>query len=353
VNPRRERPDAPLGTLIFRAGLLPAETIESALEEGVKTGKRLGEILTERDLISEVDLARLLAGQKGFEFVTLREQVVDPTAAALFTEEQALLLRALPYAFDGDVPVVAIADPADEVLIGRIREALGREDARLVVTTRSELAAVAADVYSRPLTTPPVAPEPDLPIHEAPSNGSGPAEPATEAEHVSFDPAYDPEPFSGPEPVREDETVNGWKPVADEESVNGWKHIGEEETVDELQAVDEPEPTHDPEPVFAPRLDWSFASERELLAEAHPVGPVPEPQDELEPLAASAPEPEPGPANDDEPHSFHVPALDEPEAVAAVEPDTPAGDEPHSFHAPALDEPEPKTTRRNSGQPPG
>ena len=133
-TPLRERPDAPLGTLIFRAGLLPAETIESALEEGVKTGKRLGEILTERGLISEVDLARLLAGQKGLEFVTLREQIVDPSAAALFTEEQARLFRALPYAFDGELPVVAIADPTDDVLIRNIREALGREDARFVVS---------------------------------------------------------------------------------------------------------------------------------------------------------------------------------------------------------------------------
>ncbi|HWB57015.1 MAG TPA: hypothetical protein VG479_08780, partial [Gaiellaceae bacterium] len=106
-TPLRERPDAPLGTLIFRAGLLPAETIESALEEGVKTGKRLGEILTERGLIKEVDLARLLAGQRGLEYVTLREQIVDPAAAALFTEEQARLFRALPYTFEEGVPVVA------------------------------------------------------------------------------------------------------------------------------------------------------------------------------------------------------------------------------------------------------
>jgi hypothetical protein len=62
-TPLRERPDAPLGTLIFRAGLLPAETIENALEEGVKTGRRLGEILVERNLIKEEDLTRLLAGQ--------------------------------------------------------------------------------------------------------------------------------------------------------------------------------------------------------------------------------------------------------------------------------------------------
>ena len=154
-TPLRERPDAPLGTLIFRAGLLPAETIESALEEGVKTGKRLGEILTERGLISEVDLARLLAGQKGLEFVTLREQIVDPSAASLFTEEQARLFRALPYSFDGELPVVAIADPTDEVLMRNIREALGREEARFVVSARGELADIAADVYSKPLTPAP------------------------------------------------------------------------------------------------------------------------------------------------------------------------------------------------------
>ena len=158
-TPLRERPDAPLGTLIFRAGLLPAETIESALEEGVKTGKRLGEILTERGLISEVDLARLLAGQKGLDFVTLREQIVDTSAASLFTEEQARLFRALPYAFEGELPVVAIADPTDDVLMRNIREALGRDDARFVVSARGELAEIATDVYSRPLAPPAAAPQ--------------------------------------------------------------------------------------------------------------------------------------------------------------------------------------------------
>ena len=82
-TPLRERPDAPLGTLIFRAGLLPAETIENALEEGVKTGRRLGEILVERGLLQEEDLTRLLAGQKGLPFVSLRAEPIDPEATRL------------------------------------------------------------------------------------------------------------------------------------------------------------------------------------------------------------------------------------------------------------------------------
>jgi type IV pilus assembly protein PilB len=188
-TPLRERPDAPLGTLIFRAGLLPAETIESALEEGVKTGKRLGEILTERGLLKEVDLARLLAGQKGLDFVPVREHIVDPAAASLFTHDQARLFRALPYAFEEGVPVIAIPDPTDEVVLRNIREAIGREDVRFVVSTRGELAEIVEDVYSKPLAVPDKAaaepaPAPPAPAEEEPSfvqNPDPPAPPTVEA----------------------------------------------------------------------------------------------------------------------------------------------------------------------------
>src|SRR5919197_324265 len=158
-TPLRERPDAPLGTLIFRAGLLPAETIENALEEGVKTGRRLGEILVERGLIKEEDLTRLLAGQKGLPFVSLRERSVDPEAGRLLAEDQARLFTALPIGFEDGVPLVAVADPTNDVLNRNIREALGQE-ARFVVAARSELNEVIGEVFAGPLPTP--APTTDL-----------------------------------------------------------------------------------------------------------------------------------------------------------------------------------------------
>src|SRR4029453_2450867 len=99
-TPLRERPDAPLGTLIFRAGLLPAETIENALEEGVKTGRRLGEILVEPNLIKEEDLTRGLAGQKGLRYVSLGEHPIEPDATRLLAEDQARLFTALPIGYE-------------------------------------------------------------------------------------------------------------------------------------------------------------------------------------------------------------------------------------------------------------
>jgi type II secretion system (T2SS) protein E len=187
-TPLRERPDAPLGTLIFRAGLLPAETIESALEEGVKTGKRLGEILTERGLLKEADLARLLAGQRGLEFVNLREQIVDQSAAGLFNEDQARLFRALPYAFEDGSPVIAIADPTDDVLTRNVCEALGREDAKFVVSVRSELADIIGKVYANAAAAAQTAPF----VDQAP-------EPVPEADRVE-EPSFVREPVPAPEP---------------------------------------------------------------------------------------------------------------------------------------------------------
>ncbi len=329
-TPLRERPDAPLGTLIFRAGLLPAETIESALEEGVKTGKRLGEILTERGLISEVDLARLLAGQKGLEFVILREQIVDPAAASLFTEEQARLFRALPYAFDGELPVVAIADPTDEVLIRNIREALGREDARFVVTARGELAEISADVYSKPLQVPTPtaeaepAPEPEQAAEPAPedahTNGHAPADAGLiSAAPAPAPPGSDPEPVATePEPLAPES-----EPVVPEPTA---LQVPADDPVEPQITVPEPIETSEPQPVALnePTLEPQspLVVEPAPTAETAPEPPaVPEPSFDPEPVALT----EPQPAEDPEPPFVsEPPPAAEPEPVAAA----PAESEP-------------------------
>src|SRR5215211_1704416 len=63
--PHWQRPDAPLGTLIFREGLLSAEQLEGALGDAVRRGKRLGQVLVERGLLEESQVASIVARQKG------------------------------------------------------------------------------------------------------------------------------------------------------------------------------------------------------------------------------------------------------------------------------------------------
>jgi Type II secretion system (T2SS), protein E, N-terminal domain len=356
-TPLRERPDAPLGTLIFRAGLLPAETIESALEEGVKTGKRLGEILIERGLISEVDLARLLAGQKGLEFVTLREQVVDPAAATLFTEEQARLFRALPYSFDGDFPVVAIADPTDEVLMRNIREALGREDARFVVSARGDLAEIAADVYARahastpspqpgsePAPTAPVVPEPDFVAHAEDVNGNGFREPELLLRAPAPGPAVDAEPEPEPTPAVPAQPEAASPTVFQVPAFN--EPAPEEPTavkpVSELPT--EPEAPRETAAAPAPPPELAAAPEPQQFAVPAPSEPVPAPESlsGLEPTAEPEPVVEPEPALRVQPLEAPAPApalesvaSAEPVPLPPPEPTPPAPPHPPAAEAPA------------------
>jgi Type II secretion system (T2SS), protein E, N-terminal domain len=293
-TPLRERPDAPLGTLIFRAGLLPAETIENALEEGVKTGRRLGEILIERGLIKEEDLTRLLAGQKGLPFINLREQPIDPEAARLLAEDQARLFTALPIGFEDNAVVVALADPTNDVLTRNVREAIGQE-VRLVVAARSELNDMIGEVFSGALEAAPAAPEPE------------------------------PE----PQPLRVDTSV---PPAGPELAVADVEPQPEPaaEPVAEAEPMVEAGPEVEPEPHFD-------ASEYEFEA------PAPQPEPEPEP----APEPEPEP----EPAAVLEPVMEAPPEPPAPTYEAPAAPEP--FAAPLATEPvAPQSVPQSNGHVP-
>lgn len=118
------RADAPLGTLLFRAGLVPDDDLREALEHSKMHQVRLGEVLLQRRLVSERDLCRILSAQKGLEFVDVSKLDPDPRAVSLLPEEGAREWGALVIAIEGDKPVVAVADPSNRFLFGRITEAL-------------------------------------------------------------------------------------------------------------------------------------------------------------------------------------------------------------------------------------
>ena len=313
-TPLRERPDAPLGTLIFRAGLLPAETIENALEEGVKTGRRLGEILVERGLLQEEDLTRLLAGQKGLPFVGLRSEVIDPETTRLLSEDQARLFSALPIRFEEGLPLVAVADPTNDVLNRNIREALG-QDVRFVVAGRTELNEVIGEAYSGTLRA--VAPA---------------AEPATEGmREPEVEPEHEPEPELDATALRVDTSV---PPAAEEPSRPPY----------------DPEPQREPEPEPEPELD--VAPDPEPVLEALDPKPVLEAPAEPAPIL-EATEPEPvleapayaaAPAHEATPAYELAPAVElEPEPEPVLEPaatfDAPATNPDFEQPAPAYEAP--------------
>jgi hypothetical protein len=147
----------PLGTLIHRAGLLPVDQLEGALAEGSETGRRLGEILVARGLLEERQVAELIAGQKGVPFVELLPDAVDASARGLLPQIGVTRYGALAIEVEDGVPVVAIADPANDDVVAFIEESLGSRY-RLVVAPRVQIERAAGVTAPVSLVDP--APEP-------------------------------------------------------------------------------------------------------------------------------------------------------------------------------------------------
>jgi hypothetical protein len=127
----------PLGTLVYRSGLMPLETVNRALAEAAESGRRLGEVLLDYGL-PERDLTRLLAAQNGQEFVDLTEYPIDPEVAHLLPRTVAETYCALPLSREGDCILVAVPDADNASHLTRLQEAL-HSPIRQVTAARSDI----------------------------------------------------------------------------------------------------------------------------------------------------------------------------------------------------------------------
>ena len=234
--------DMPLGTLIFRAGLIAPQQLEDALAEGLRSGKRLGEVLLSRGWLSEEDLARLLAGQKGLPYADLDKIAIDRELARAMSYDDARSEMALPVVTEFGLPVVAMADP-DETAMERLRAQLGPE-VRFVVGAPSVLVRLIDEVLGD-------APTPGLVVAPAttdyqfapvePAPVAAPvAEPATEPESAPLEPvAVDSSDQEAPAPAPEPST-HEIRPIIVEGEIE-YPTFGEFQPIPETESITKPE----------------------------------------------------------------------------------------------------------------
>ena len=115
-----------LGTLLLEEGIVTEEVLKTGLDIHQETGRPLGRVLVEENLVEERDLVRVLAKNIGIEFVDLDEGAVDPAAAALIPEALARRYAALPIGFEDDKLVIAMADPNNIVAIDELEMIINR-----------------------------------------------------------------------------------------------------------------------------------------------------------------------------------------------------------------------------------
>ncbi len=132
------RDSGTLGALLIEEGLLTQDALEKGTAMAAETGRPLGRVLVEENIVGEADLVRTLAKHIGVEFVDLSSLTVDPAAASLIPESLARRYAAIPYAFENDKLLVAMSDPANVLAIDDIRAISGR-DVLAKVATKSDV----------------------------------------------------------------------------------------------------------------------------------------------------------------------------------------------------------------------
>jgi type IV pilus assembly protein PilB len=105
-----------LGTILAERGLIDPARLAEALAEAQATNQRVGEVLLRKGWIYEQELARALAHQYGLEYVDLNTASVNPRDAALLDPGVGQRCRAVPICTAGEEIVVAVADPASDVV---------------------------------------------------------------------------------------------------------------------------------------------------------------------------------------------------------------------------------------------
>ena len=94
-------------------------------------------MLIEEKLVSHDDVVRLLGEQRGMPYLDLSVLDPDPEALRLLPRSTVRLFRTLPVGFARGLPVVAVADPTDELALARARSFLN--DVRFVASSDREI----------------------------------------------------------------------------------------------------------------------------------------------------------------------------------------------------------------------
>lgn len=142
------RPKLRLGDVLVEQQLISAEQLTQALELQRATGKKLGRLLIEANLITEEALAHVLARQLRAPFVNLKTFPLKTELVRLLPETPARRFRALVLEERGDTLLVAMADPLDLFAFDELAKILKRRLAMAVVA-ESQLAAVYDRHYRR------------------------------------------------------------------------------------------------------------------------------------------------------------------------------------------------------------
>lgn len=139
-----------LGSLALKKGLISQEQFDQAAAQQQQTGILLGRALIEQEVLTEAQLAALLAEQAGIPFLETLEPPAGKAAEALSSallRIDAVQYEAVPFKQKGDTLVIALADP------NRMRDlkAIIERPVEFVCTSPDQIKACIDNLYDESL----------------------------------------------------------------------------------------------------------------------------------------------------------------------------------------------------------
>jgi type IV pilus assembly protein PilB len=140
-----------LGETLIQAGLITDDDLRSALAEHKRTGERLGAVLVRMNLATERQIAKALAYQLGFPYVSLAENPPDPAVVTLIPKDVAFKRSCVALKLEKNLLTVAMADPLLFSLVQDLEFQTGYRIKQVVATRADILETIAASYPDKAL----------------------------------------------------------------------------------------------------------------------------------------------------------------------------------------------------------
>lgn len=129
----------PLADIIVNMGYVERGVMNTAITEARASGTPLEQYLVKKDLISEDDMAKVLAERYGIYYINLSAFPIDPSALSLISNHAAKRYEAAPVAFlDEHTLLLAIANPSNVLAVDDLAIMTGYE-IRLACASKQEI----------------------------------------------------------------------------------------------------------------------------------------------------------------------------------------------------------------------
>ena len=142
VNEPTRQDVRPVGDIVREISAVDDAQLQQAAQVAEVTGRKLGEVLVNSEIITPEDKQRSLGRQWGIEFIDLREYAFSDKAVKAVPDYLLKEHKVIPLKLDGNVLTLAITDPLNVRAIDEIRLVTGFDIEPMIAVEEEVIAAL-------------------------------------------------------------------------------------------------------------------------------------------------------------------------------------------------------------------